>query len=156
MDLANPPHQVLAADTLHGNYVLLRADTLRLLVPQADVGATEHIGGVPQATDDPGMFMLGEGDAVQAVVALSPDMRASVMFPADRFLLTPLRSQWGELSFAWNEVRVLIAPNFRRHALPTAIQLEGAPIDAYVEFDGALALCTTAERVMARVMTPSA
>ena len=155
MDLAKSPQQAPVTDKLHGNYVLLRADSLRLLLPQSDVGATEHIGTAPQPTDDAGMFMQGEGDAARAVVALSAEMRAALAFPPERFLLTPLRSHWGELAFVWDEVRILISPRLERQALPAAMRLENAPIDAYVELDGELAFCTTAERVMARVMSPS-
>jgi hypothetical protein len=43
---------------------------------------------------------------------------------------------------------VLIDVQFERHPLPPAMQEAGAPIDGFVERDGGLVFCTTAERVV--------
>jgi hypothetical protein len=140
----------MSSDTtrISGNFVLLRADSLRLLLPQQEVGAAEYIGYEPRPTEVPSLFEYGEGDGLRQVIALSGQMRALATFPDGRFVLTKLMADQGELSFAWNEVRVLIDSEFERHQLPAAMQLPGAPIEAYVERDGEVVLCTTAGQVI--------
>jgi hypothetical protein len=131
-----------------GNFVVLRADALRLLLPQQEVGAAEYIDGEPHPTGTPGLFEYGEGDGLRHVIALSGQMRALATFPQGRFVLTKLMADEGELSFAWNEVRVLIDARLEPHPLPAAMRVTGAPIDAYVEHEGELLLCSTAAQVL--------
>jgi hypothetical protein len=138
-----------AAGRISGNFVLLRAGSLRLLLPQQDVGAAQYVEHEVRATEQPGMYEHGEGDDLRWVVALSDAMRPLTTFPTDRFVLASLQADGAALSFAWNEVQVLIDADFERHELPMALRVPGAPIDAYVERDGELVLCTTAERVLA-------
>lgn len=141
----------LAPARVGGNFVLLRAGALRLLLPRQDVGAAEYIEHEPRPTGVPGLFEHGQGDGLRHVVALSEQMRALPNLPGSRFVLTKLMADKGELSFAWNEVQVLIDAQFERHALPPVMQAPGAPIEAYVERDGEVLLCTTAARVLSHV-----
>jgi hypothetical protein len=134
---------------ISGNFVMLRADSLRLLLPQQDVGAAQYVEHEVRATAQPGMYEHGEGDDRRCVIALSDRMRPLASFPADRFVLASLEADGAELSFAWNEVQVLIEAEFEKHELPLAMRAPGAPIDAYVERDGEVVLCTTAQRVLA-------
>lgn len=143
-------HSALAP--LRGNFVLLRADSLRLLLPQEDVGAAEYISGMPDATGATGIFAQGEGDAARNVVALSGQMRALPVFPQGRFLLTRLGGEEHDLSFAWSEVRVLIGAEFAPRPLPSALRMRNAPIVSYVEFDGEITLCTTAASVVSHTL----
>ena len=136
------------ATRMTGNFVVLRADSLRLLLPQQDVGAAEYVERVPCASGQPGVFEHGEGEQARFVMALSQQMRPLPEFPPGRFVITALRAQECELSFAWNEVRVLIDASLLRHPLPPAMRVAGAPIDGYVEHGGELLLCSTAERVI--------
>lgn len=133
-----------------GNFVMLRADTLRLLLPQEDVGVAEYLEGPASPTGEEGVFHHGEGEAARAVLALSARLRLLQRFPRERFLLTRLHAAGGELSLAWNEVRVLIGARLARQPLPCAMRLAGAPIDGYVEDqDGELLLCSSAGQVLA-------
>jgi hypothetical protein len=132
-----------------GNFVLLRAESLRLLLPQQDVGAAEYVEHELRPSGEPGVYEHGEGDDLRWVIALSGEMRPLTSFPADRFVLARLNTGETALSFAWNEVQVLIDAQFERHELPAALQVPGAPIEAYVERDGQVVLCTTAEQVVA-------
>ena len=134
---------------ISGNFVLLRADSLRLLLPQQDVGSAQYMEHELRATAQPGVFEHGAGDGLRRVVALSGRMRPLPGFPGDRFVLASLRTGDSALSFAWNEVQVLIDAEFERHDLPIAMQVPDAPIVAYVEREGEVALCTSAERVLA-------
>lgn len=132
-----------------GNFVLLRADTLRLILPQQDVGAAEYAEHELRAAGEPGVFEHGQGDDARRVVALSAGMRPLEVFPKDRFVLASLIAGERTLACAWNEVQVLIDAQFERQPLPAAMQVPGAPIEGYVERDGELVLCTTAHGVLA-------
>ena len=80
-----------ASSRMRGNFVMLRADTLRLLLPQQDVSSTEYIDRMPSGTAAAGIFSHSEADsAARNVVALSDQMHALATFPGDRFLLTRL------------------------------------------------------------------
>lgn len=134
---------------MRGDFVLLRADTLRLLVPQRDVSSTEYIDQQPVATAEPGVFVLGDKPGgAQAVRALSAQMDLLGTFPQDRFLLTRFTGSSQGTALAWNEVRVLIDTELDFHAMPTVMQGKVALIDAYVEIDRELAFCTTAQRML--------
>jgi hypothetical protein len=137
------------ASTLPGNFVVLRADSLRLLLPQQEVGAADYVDSAPLPSGEVGVFFCGEGDARRSVVALSERMRLLADFPRGRFLVTSLRTPELELSFAWDEVRVLIGVRLERHPLPPAMRLAGGPIHGYVEHAGELLLCSSAEQVLA-------
>jgi len=132
-----------------GNFVVLRADSLRLLLPQQDVGAAEHVEGAVRPAGPGGLFEIGSGAQARTVVALSGRMEPLPALPPDRFVLTRLKAGDADLSFAWNEARVLIDAQFDRFALPAAMRVPGAPIEGYVEHEGELLLCTTASHVVA-------
>ena len=136
---------------LRRNYVLLRAGALRLLLPQQDLGSTEYLDSTPLLAAAPGVFAYGEGAAAIRVMALSERMLPLHAFPRDRDLLTRMSGQQEELAFAWNDVRVLLVAGLEQHALPAVMQVPNAPIDAYVKLDGQLALCSTAEQLLAYV-----
>jgi hypothetical protein len=134
-----------------GNFVLLRADSLRLLLPAHEVGAAEYIDHELRPAGEPGFFEYGDAGDARRVVALSARMRPLQVFPEDRFVLASLNTGERPLAFAWNEVQVLIDADFERHPLPAAMQVPGAPVQAYVERDGELVLCATAPGVISYV-----
>jgi len=141
------------APPLQGNFVVLRADSLRLLLPQEEVGAADYVDSAPLPSGEAGGFFGGGADARRSVVALSERMRPLAEFPAGRFLVTSLRTPELELAFAWDEVRVLIGVRLEQHPLPPAMRLAGAPIHGYVEHAGELLLCSSAEQVLACAVT---
>ncbi len=130
-----------------GNFVVLRAGGLRLLLPHEDVAAAEHIGEAPVGVARAGIFELEVLGERRAVVALSEQLRPLERFPAGRFVLARLHG--GEASFAWDEVRVLIDAAVEARPLPPAMRSAGSPIDGYVQLGGELLLCATAPRVLA-------
>lgn len=136
------------ATALRGNFVLLRADTLRLLLPQPEVGAAEYIEGTPGPGSAGGLFEFGAGESAMAVVALSGRMEPLADWPQGRFVVTRLAADDIELAFAWNETRVLIDAQLERQPLPAAMRVAGAPIEGYVEYEGELLFCTTARHLM--------
>ena len=134
---------------MRGDFVLLRADSLRLLIPQRDVSSTEYIDQIPVATAEPGVFSLGDKPGrAQAVLALSAQMDLLATFPPDRFVLTCFTGSLQGTALAWSEVRVLIDTELEFHALPAVMQGKRALIDAYAEIDSELAFCTTAPRMV--------
>lgn len=139
---------------MRGDFVLLRAGSLRLLLPQHDVNVTEYLEHAPVATGDPGVFSVGDVDGhAHHVVALSEHMHMLPVFPADRFLLTRLGGERRQFSLAWNEVRVLIDTALELHPVPPILQGQAGLIDGYAELDGELAFCTTAHRMLAQAQT---
>ncbi|HWI84172.1 hypothetical protein [Ramlibacter sp.] len=139
-----------------GNFVLLRAGALRLLLPQSDVGPAQHMQGQPAPlAGRPGLFEQVQDGATRTVAALSDRLRPLQVFPGGRFVLTTLATAAaGELRFAWDEVRVLIGARLEPSPLPAAMRSRGGPIDGYVQLDGELLLCTTAQRVLAFAAGP--
>lgn len=133
-------------ETLRGNFVVLRAGALNLLLPQDEVGSAEHIDLAVHPTARPGVFAQGEGAGSREVVAPSEQLRTLETFPEDRFVLTRLGGH--PTQFAWNEVRVLIDAELEVQPLPDVMQMKEGLMDGFVAFDGALALCTTAKRVV--------
>jgi hypothetical protein len=133
-----------------GDFVMLRADSLRLLLPQHDVNVSEYLEQAPTPTDNPGLFSFAEVTGKpQLVAALSDQMQMMTTFPSGRFLLTRLSGN-PELLLAWTEMRVMIDAALEFHPIPQIVRGGGALIDAYVEMDdGELAFCTTADRVLA-------
>jgi hypothetical protein len=147
-----------------GNFVLLVADSLRLLLPQEDVVALERIGSNLFPNSASGLFPYRPsehvGQSAQAghigqvvpdgqIVALSERLRPLSVFPRERFLLCQLVGARQNLFLAWNEVRVLIDVELKPQPLPAVMQMPGAPIDAYVEQAGEVVLCSTAAQLLA-------
>jgi hypothetical protein len=142
-----------ATSRMRGNFVLLRADSLRVLLPQQDLSSTEYIDSAPSDTSEPCIFSYSEaGSEPRKVVAVSGQMQPLERFPGDRFLLTQLVDEEHTLSFAWNEMRVLIDVELEQHALPAVMQGSGALIDSYVELDGELVFCMSAQRMISQAL----
>lgn len=149
-------NQVKPGDSLkmRGDFVVLRADGLRLLLPQKDVSSTEYIEHIPETSNTPGVYLLRDSDGMEhQVIALSEDMSLMNAYPAQRFLLTRHGDASRNFSLAWSDVRVLIDSELEFHALPAVMLKEDALVDAYVEIDGELAFCTTAPRLLPDVLT---
>ena len=130
-----------ATRELRGNFVLLRADALRLLLPQHDVGAASHLGSAPRPTDFPGFFEQGDAASAQPVVALSSDMLPLAQFPADRFFVTAIATPLGEMGFGWSEVSVLLDARLQAQPLPAALFGAQSALREFVEIDGRVVFC---------------
>ena len=135
------------ARELRGNFVMLRADALRLLLPQHDVGAAVYLDQPPQATEMAGFFEHHGEAGEQAVLALSSQMLPLADYPMDRFLVTPITTSVGEIGFGWSEVAVLIDVNLQVQALPAALVNAQSPLQEFVEIDGQVVFCCDRERM---------
>jgi hypothetical protein len=142
------PQKALAS-AVRGNFVLLVADSLRLLLPQEDVVALERLGSNQFPDSASGLFPYRQDEQVGQIVALSEQLLPLRVFPRERFLLSRLISAEHDFFLAWNEVRVLIDIELKPQPLPAVMQVPGAPIEAYVELDGMLVLCSTAAQLLA-------
>lgn len=141
---------------MRGDFVLLRADGLRLLLPQREVVSTEYRDRAPAATAQAGIFALEDAHGMpQPVAALSDRMALMDPFPQDRFVLTRFAVPGQATALAWNDVRVLIDTELEFHALPAVMQDGAGLVDAYVEIDHELAFCTTAQRMLPEALARS-
>jgi len=141
---------------MRGDFVLLRAEGLRLLLPQREVMSTEYRDHAPAATAQAGIFALEDAHGTpQPVAALSDRMALMDRFPQDRFVLTRFAGPGQATALAWNDVRVLIDTELEFHALPAVMQDGAGLVDAYVEIDHELAFCTTAQRMLPEALARS-
>jgi hypothetical protein len=140
-------HASPRARELRGNFVLLRADTLRLLLPQADVGRATYLDAAPRPTELSGFFEHRGEDGEQPVIALSAEMQPLVQFPADRFFVTAIATQAGEIGFGWSEVSVLLDATLQAEPVPAALLTEHTPLREFVEIDGRVVFCCDSARM---------
>ncbi|MEJ6023931.1 hypothetical protein [Ramlibacter sp. PS4R-6] len=114
---------------MKGNFVLLRAGQLRLVVPQDDMGVARYIDA-------------GEGDDC---FALSDTMKLLPHRPPGRFIAAEFNGEHAGAPWCWDELRVLIDVELHAIPVPRALVSGNTPVKAYVEVDGELAfLCDAA------------
>jgi len=137
--------------SLRGNFVLLRADTLRLLFPQNEIGAAEYLGSSLVAAEGYGILSDPTGEGSRRFAALSAQMTLLPACPADRFVVTPLSGDGAdhELGWCWNEVRVLIDVELQPQRLPAVLLDPDTPVDHYVSYGGEIAYMCSARRLSA-------
>ena len=116
---------------MKGNFVLLRAGKLRLVVPQAQVGAAVYLDG---EQDRAGFAAVGD------------DLKMLPECPPGRFIAAPFEGEAEGISWCWDELRVLIDAEFDPIELPDSILAKGAPVDSYVDVDGEPAFVCDAAR----------
>ncbi len=139
---------------LRGNWVLLKADTLNLLLPQGEVGAAAHLARTPRATAQPGWFELDEDRAPpRRVAALSAQLGLLPQWPAQRFVMTALPGRPGDW-LAWTDVRVLINAELRSQSLPAMMLGAHLPLREMVELGDQVAFVCSAATLLARCAVP--
>ena len=122
------PHVAAAVRTVRGSYVLLRADGLRLLVPQSDIQSTDYMQARPELIEGESGLLHVPGSADGAVyVAIASDMRLLDECPGDRFVST--RFHGGvDVQWCWSEVRVLIDVQLQCQPLPPVLLAPHTPV----------------------------
>lgn len=132
-------------------WMLLRADTLRLLLPVEEVGPAEQLGEMPLPTGEPGLFEVpGDattGGAMRFAAALSAHMQPVADMPSDRFIVTPFPAQPGVV-LAWNEARLLPTAAVRLQSLPEAMCAPESPLAQFAEIEGEVVFTASAERLL--------
>lgn len=142
------------ARRLGGHHVMLRAGSLRLLLPQRDVGPARTLEAQPRAGARPGWFIDGDPGAPggeQTVAALSPRLERLPSFPSGRFVLVQFAHDPAHVWYAWDEVRVLIDVNLAAHELPPVMRRPGAPVEGFVALGEALAFLSRGEALLSHV-----
>lgn len=136
---------------LRGNFVLLRADTLRLLFRQDEVGNAEHLASTLAPTEEPGLFLDSAGQSGRRFAALSARMTLLAACPADRFVVAPLGcgNAAYNLGWCWNEIRVLIDVELQPQRLPAVLCAPNTPVEHYVNYGSEIAYLCSAERLHA-------
>jgi hypothetical protein len=134
---------------LKGHYVMVRAGTLRLLLPQASVGAAEYGRRNYVPTPHRGVFAIEVDGTPEPAMAASEFLTPLADMPRERFVLT----RFGEVQkdpcwLAWDEVRVFIEPQFALRSLPVALRSPGMPVTSYVEYAGDIMLCANGSAVL--------
>lgn len=142
-------HQLQQDARRRGNYVLLSADTLHLLLPQHEVGAVEYLEGTLEAAEEPGLLKLQGKDSPRRFAALSAHMTLLPQCPPGRFLITPLGDEREGLAWCWSELQVLIDVELLPQPLPAVLLAPNTPVDSYVEFEDRLAYPCDAQRLAA-------
>jgi hypothetical protein len=138
-----------AQAAIRGNFVILSADTLHLLLPQHEVGAVQYREGEFEATEQPGLLKRRGGESRQRFAALSARMTLLVDCPSDRFLVATLGDGNDELGWCWKELKCLIDVELHPQAIPAVLLAPDAPVAQYVELDGKLAFLCNAQQLCA-------
>jgi hypothetical protein len=126
-----------------GNFVLLIDDTLRLLLPQHEVGAVEFLESIPVARDNSCLLTLSDDEGARRYAVVSKQMTLLAHCPVDRFLVVTLGDDNDNLGWCWNELQILVDVELQFHPLPRVLLTPDAPVDHYVEIGGELAfLCS--------------
>ena len=125
-------HTAQVGRTVRGNYVLLRADTLRLLLPQSDIQSTDYMQTRPEPIDgESGLLHMPNSDDGAVYVALSSDMRLLGACPSDRFVSTRLQGDV-DVQWCWSEVRVLMDAQLSCEAVPPVLLAPHTPVHEMV------------------------
>ena len=125
---------------LRGNFVMLRAGDLRLLLPQAEVGAAGYLDTRPVPGDAPGFLRSIAPDDDRCFAALSAQMTLLPQCPPERFVVANIGDSG--VAWCWDELRVLIDVQLQPHALPAVLVAPHTPVRQYAEHDGEIAfLC---------------
>ncbi|MEO5670257.1 MAG: hypothetical protein ABIR26_06150 [Ramlibacter sp.] len=137
----------LSLPPLRGNFVLVRADGLRLLFPQEQVGAAGYLEGRPEPGAEPGLLRLPSESEEQSYAALSSEMTLLPECPPERFVVTRLGDGAGGIGWCWNELQVLIGIELQPRPLPACLVAPTTPALSYVEHGGELAFVCDAQRL---------
>jgi hypothetical protein len=132
-----------------GNYVLLSADSLSLLLPQSQVGASEYLEGTLEASNAPGLLQQSGTTNARHFVALSAQMAPLSHCPPDRFLVVTLNNEDDHLGWCWKELRVLIDVELQPQPIPSVLLAPDTPVSHYVVLDGKPAYLCSAQQLRA-------
>jgi len=138
-----------------GNFVLLRAGALRLLLAQPEVGAAEYLEPPPVPTAVAGLLRSADPQDRRVHVALSEQLTPLPACPPGRFVGCELAGGEMPLVWCWDELRVLIDLNFEPIAIPAALLAEGSVVTHYAQVDGAPVFICSAQALCAQVLQPS-
>ena len=146
-------NELFSSDPIRGNYVLLRADGLRLVLPQRDIRSTDYMRSRPVRMDGENGLLHVPGSTDAAVyVAVSAGMQLLEECPADRFISTVLQGL--DVHWCWSDVRVLLNAELHPLPLPVSLIAPGTPVREVVAVGGEWAYMCSAEILQQFALTP--
>ena len=146
-------NELFSSDPIRGNYVLLRADGLRLVLPQRDIRSTDYMMSRPVRMDGENGLLHVPGSTDAAVyVAVSAGMQLLEECPADRFISTVLQGL--DVHWCWSDVRVLLNAELLPLPLPVSLIAPGTPVREVVAVGGEWAYMCSAEILQQFALTP--
>ena len=146
-------NELFSSDPIRGNYVLLRADGLRLVLPQRDIRSTDYMMSRPVCMDGENGLLHVPGSTDAAVyVAVSAGMQLLEECPADRFISTVLQGL--DVHWCWSDVRVLLNAELLPLPLPVSLIAPGTPVREVVAVGGEWAYMCSAETLQQFALTP--
>ena len=146
-------NELFSSDPIRGNYVLLRADGLRLVLPQRDIRSTDYMMSRPVRMDGENGLLHVPGSTDAAVyVAVSAGMQLLEECPADRFISTVLQGL--DVHWCWSDVRVLLNAELHPLPLPVSVIAPGTPVREVVAVGGEWAYMCSAETLQQFALTP--
>ena len=146
-------NELFSSDPIRGNHVLLRADGLRLVLPQRDIRSTDYMMSRPVRMDGENGLLHVPGSTDAAVyVAVSAGMQLLEECPADRFISTVLQGL--DVHWCWSDVRVLLNAELLPLPLPVSLIAPGTPVREVVAVGGEWAYMCSAETLQQFALTP--
>ena len=146
-------NELVSSGPIRGNYVLLRADGLRLVLPQRDIRSTDYMMSRPVRMDGENGLLHVPGSTDAAVyVAVSAGMQLLEECPADRFISTVLQGL--DVHWCWSDVRVLLNAELLPLPLPVSLIAPGTPVREVVAVGGEWAYMCSAETLQQFALTP--
>ena len=146
-------NELFSSDPIRGNYVLLRADGLRLVLPQRDIRSTDYMMSRPVRMDGENGLLHVPGSTDAAVyVAVSAGMQLLEECPADRFISTVLQGL--DVHWCWSDVRVLLNAELHPLPLPVSLIAPGTPVREVVAVGGEWAYLCSAEILQQFALSP--
>jgi hypothetical protein len=138
---------------VRGNFVLLRADSLRLLLPLNQVGAAEYLDHRPVPGRTPGLLQVPGDETRRPYAVLSAQLYLLPQCPEDRYVVTTLGGDEQRIGWCWNEMRVLLDAEVKPLPIPQVLMAGGTPVATYAELDGELVFLCEAEPLTAFALT---
>lgn len=135
------------------DFVLLRADNVRLLVPQYQLGHTEYLTeklSICEGTDGMGLFCVMDNINGYIYMAISEQLRILTTPPIDRAVVTPIQaSDGGQIRWCWNEVHSVKRQSIHLQPLLPCMITPHTPVTHFAELeDGHLAFLGDANSLL--------
>lgn len=129
-------------NSLRGDFVFLRADGLRLLMPLHDIVQMSYFEDAEAAQ---AFHHLSQGTTFEIVtqqheeqqdglgnVAVSQDLKLLPSLPDDRYILTQMAGAY--VRFAWAEMAILTDQTLPAEPIPAQFLQDSCPLTALVSF----------------------
>lgn len=142
-----------------GNFVLLRADNIRLLFPESQIGVPEYLQdnlSVVDGADGMGLFCVNNEKNGHVYMALSDQIQILKEPPVNRSVVTPIRSaEGGEVRWCWSEVKNISQHSVYLQTLAPAMLVSDTLVSHFAEVDGNLAFLCDAGQLLHHALAES-